>query len=52
MITGITFDEEQIKVIADNAPTIISGIIAIVGAVMSFVAQWKSKKSTSTNSQE
>ena len=52
IITGITFDQEQIKVVADNAVTIITAVIAIVGAVMSFIAQWKSKKSTSTNSQE
>ena len=35
IITGITFDQEQIKVVADNAVTIITAVIAIVGAVMS-----------------
>ena len=46
IITGITFDQEQIKVVADNAVTIITAVIAIVGAVMSFIAQWKSKKNS------
>jgi len=42
--TGITFDEAQIKAIADNTPSLITAIIAIVGAIMSFVAQAKSKR--------
>ncbi len=42
--TGITFDEEQIKAIADNTPSLITAIIAIVGAIMSFIAQAKSKR--------
>jgi len=41
VVTGVTFDEAQIKTLADNAPTLISAIIAIVGAVMSFIAQAK-----------
>ena len=44
IITGIAFDEEQIKAIADNTPSLITAIIAIVGAIMSFVAQIKSKR--------
>ncbi len=44
IVTGITFDEEQIKAIADNTPSLITAIIAIVGAIMSFIAQAKSKR--------
>lgn len=51
IIFGVKLDEEQIKVVADNLPTIISGVIALVGAILSFIAQWKSKKNTSTSSQ-
>jgi hypothetical protein len=49
IITGISFEQEQIKVVADNAVTIITAVISIIGAILSFVAQWKSKKNTSTN---
>lgn len=44
ILTGITFDEVQIKAIADNAVTVITALVAIIGAVMSFVAQIKSKR--------
>lgn len=44
IVTGITFDEAQIKAIADNLPTLITAVIAIVGAVMSFIAQAKRKQ--------
>ena len=40
-ITGTIIDENFLGVLADNIPTIISGIIAIIGAVLSFIAQWK-----------
>lgn len=48
VVTGVKFDEETIKVVADNIPTIVSGVIALVGAVLSFIAQWKSAKNNST----
>ena len=47
VVTGVTFDQEQIKVVADNLVTIITAVIAVVGAVMSFIAQWKSAKNKS-----
>jgi hypothetical protein len=41
---GITFNEDQLKIIAENVPTLITTLVAIIGAIMSFVAQFKSKK--------
>ena len=42
--TGITVDPQLINTIADNLPTLISSVIALVGAILSFIAQWKSQK--------
>ena len=47
--TGVVFDQAQIKVVADNVVTIVTAGIALVGAVISFIAQWKSKKNPPTN---
>lgn len=43
-LTGVKFEESAISVVADNIPTIVSGIIALIGACLTFVAQWKSAK--------
>lgn len=42
--TGMSIDPALISTIADNMPTLISSIVALVGAILSFVAQWKSQK--------
>lgn len=49
IFTGVTFDEEQIKAIADNLPSLITASVAIVGVIMSFVAQVKSKRGKDEN---
>lgn len=43
---GITFDQEQIKIVADNLVTIVTAVIAVIGAIMSFIAQWKSQRNS------
>ena len=43
-LTGVTFEESAISIVADNVPTIVSGVIALIGAGLTFVAQWKSTR--------
>jgi uncharacterized membrane protein YkvI len=47
--TGIELEKEKIKAIADNVTVIIPAVIALVSAVMSFIAQFK-RKPTETKS--
>lgn len=42
--TGVQFDKTTIAIVADAMPQIIAGAIALVGAILSFVAQWKSTR--------
>lgn len=42
--TGVTFDKNTIAVVADAVPQIIAGAIALIGAILSFIAQWKSTR--------
>ena len=44
IVTGISIDPQLLNTLADNLPTLISSIIALVGAILSFLAQWKSQK--------
>lgn len=44
IVTGISIDPQLLNTIADNLPTLISSIVALVGAILSFLAQWKSQK--------
>lgn len=41
---GVKFDDESIRVVADNTATIILAGVALYTAIMSFVAQIKSKR--------
>lgn len=44
IVTGISIDPQLLNTLADNLPTLISSIVALVGAILSFLAQWKSQK--------
>jgi len=46
--TGIELDKKQMEVIADNVAVIIPAVIALICAIMSFVAQIRSKNHDST----
>jgi len=41
---GVDFDDGQVKVVADNTATIILAGVGLYTAIMSFVAQVKSKR--------
>ncbi len=44
IVTGVSIDPQLLNTLADNLPTLISSIVALVGAILSFLAQWKSQK--------
>lgn len=50
VVTGMVIDPNLLQILADNLPAFISAIIAIVGAIGSFVAQWKRNQTSSDTS--
>lgn len=48
IVTGIELEPEKLQAIADNVTIIIPAVIALVSAIMSFVAQFK-RKATDTS---
>lgn len=44
VLFGISYDSAVLQELANNIVTVVTALIAVVGAIMSFVAQVKSKR--------
>ncbi len=47
--TGVELEKEKLDAIADNVTVIIPAVIALVSAILSFIAQFKRKPTSTKN---